>query len=193
MVLKRLVLYIVSIFDLSQDNLESSLKEATPSVQNADLTPQSPTLTTPTLSANAAIPSSPSSLVTDQLMQPQITTSSSRQDQSPAASPALFPLTTPPPSKAHGEVIPSQKQIHGGVAPASPSPKEIAKVARTRASKESTGTATHPPLVEGVARRDPEAVTPGAGGSGQLSGVLSRLKKRVVDPAWQGAESKVSS
>ena len=36
---------------------------------------------------------------------------------------------------------------------------------------------------------DPQ--TPSGPGSSQLSGMFSRLKKRVVDTAWHGTENKV--
>lgn len=53
---------------------------------------------------------------------------------------------------------------------------------------QSTASATHPPS-EGVTQPDPGLATQTPGG--QLSNVLSRLKKRVLDTAWQGSESKV--
>ena len=110
-----------------------------------------------------------------------------------ATSPLTDAGTTPPPQTV--EAIPSQTQIRNksvssdavsdkpeGVVPASPAPSE--PVARSRGGSASTP----PPLVvEGVSRGGkPEAVTPGA--TGQL---LSRLKKRVLETAWQSSETKV--
>ena len=50
--------------------------------------------------------------------------------------------------------------------------------------------ATPPPPERGVSR--PEAVTPGGSGQQHGGGLFSRIKKRVVETAWQGTESKVS-
>ena len=38
---------------------------------------------------------------------------------------------------------------------------------------------------------EPPQTPSGPGGSSQLSGMFSRLKKRVVDTAWYGTENKV--
>lgn len=102
------------------------------------------------------------------------TANSAERVQSPA------PLASAP---LQNETIP--KQIHlpeGG--------NDLGKgaVSPLSAGVDSLKSATPPLPLEGVVKPDSSPATPVPG---QLSTVLSRLKKRVVDTAWQGTESKV--
>lgn len=153
-----------------QDNVESGPQEATPPSQDADSALPAPQGTTPTPSERQETES------------PIGTSLSGGQGQAVATPPAGSVVS------ASDEGIPSQLHIRkhsttlikdGGVVSTSPSPSET-----TMGDQESIQTATPPPPVEGVTRSDP--ATPASGG------LLSRLKKRVVETAWQGAESKVS-
>lgn len=154
-----------------QDNVEPGPQEATPPLQDADSALPTPQGTTPTPSERQETES------------PIGTSLSGGQGQAVATPPAGSVAS------ASDEGIPSQLHIQkhststlikdGGVVSTSPSPSET-----TVGDQESIQTATPPPPVEGMTRSDP--VTPASGG------LLSRLKKRVVETAWQGAESKVS-
>ena len=109
-------------------------------------------------------------------------------------------VTVPSPKDADSADIPSQVQIQkdkptsGGVVPSGPSPSS--PPTKTGSDGQSTRVATPPPRPRSDAS-EAEQTPPPVGGSGsstQLGGVFSRLKKRVVETAWQGGgggEAKV--
>ena len=94
-------------------------------------------------------------------------------------SPAPPPLTTPPPTIPHPTT------------PLKSEPNNITSEPVKDEPNPSQSTVSVTPPPEGVTRSDSGPAAPPAPG-GQLSSVLSRLKKRVVDTTWQGVESKVS-
>lgn len=104
-------------------------------------------------------------------------------------------VTTPPSKKHDSKEIPSQVQIQDqsgsvGRVPISPTPSSPPTTSLTDSQMETTKVAMPPPSrQEGVIKSE----TPPPSGGSQLGGVFSRLKKRVVESAWQGGggEAKV--
>lgn len=144
---------------------------------------------------------SPPLLTTPTTPQSQATTSDGLQATAP--SPTLNPTPSPTPNRPTtetqpqsppvGDVIPKQSQIITGSA-SSAAGGVVSALSPTSSPSPSTVKYTTPPpplpsAAEGVITV--EQTPPAAGGSGQLSGMLTRLKKKVVDSSWQGSESKV--